>query len=235
MRSEQFAVATLYASTQRLYRTVGFEQAGSRIQYRVPLSGVPKASPVLEVHRITPHDFDRMRPLAEERARRSNGNLDRSDGLWQRLVAPYDATSVSYLIAVLDAPQGYVVVRRASRGPKLPQPLDVFDMVALTPAAARTIWAFLGGHSALHDVIRWFGAPADPLSALVDGAYLDVASHQLWMTRIVDLPTALLVARLSTRIAVVCRLRRAGRPARGESGPMATPRLRRCRNRHARR
>ena len=104
---------------------------------------------------------------------------------------PNDATSVSYLFGPRDAPEGYAILRNSGRAVTLPQPLEVLDMAALTPAAAKRLWAFLASHSALHDVVRWFGQPGEPLGALVDGSYLDVTLHQIWMTRVVDLPATL--------------------------------------------
>ena len=41
LRAEGIPLATLFASTQRLYRSVGFEQAGTRLQYRLPLRSIP--------------------------------------------------------------------------------------------------------------------------------------------------------------------------------------------------
>jgi predicted acetyltransferase len=64
-------------------------------------------------------------------------------------------------------------------------------MAALTPDAARRLWAFLAGHSALNDAVRWFGPPADLLATWVDGSWLEVTSHLSWLIRLIDLPAAL--------------------------------------------
>ncbi len=191
LRSEGIPVATLFASTQRLYRSVGFEQSGTRLQYQLPLRAIPTEVSTLDVHRYPVPELERLEGVASERARRGQGNLQRSHGLWQRLLEPFDASSITYLFGPSDRPEGYLILRRAGRAVTLPQPLDVIDMAASTPLAARAVWAFLAGHSSLNDVVRWFGSPAEPLAAHVDGAFLDVALHQVWMSRIVDLPAAL--------------------------------------------
>src|SRR5690606_27546009 len=86
-------IACLFPSTQRVYRSVGFEQAGSRCRYKLPLGSINLADRELPVTRIEPEAAARLfAPVAQERARRSNGNLERSSGLWDRLTHHPDKT-----------------------------------------------------------------------------------------------------------------------------------------------
>ncbi len=136
LRDEGMPLASLYASTQYLYRTVGFEQAGTQTQYSIPLHSLGCDDRSLRIHRFVSPPIDKLDLVADARAAATNGNLGRTEGLWQRLLNPYDGRgSITYLLGDLDAPQGFAIFRHGTRESGHPQPLISTDVAANTPCA----------------------------------------------------------------------------------------------------
>jgi predicted acetyltransferase len=183
-------IACLFPSTQRVYRSVGFEQAGSRCRYKLPLGSINLADRDLPVTRIEPEAAAGLfAPVARERARRSNGNLDRSGGLWDRLTHHPDKTQYSGLIGTPEEPQGYLLYRYESAAEDTV--LHVTDMAALTPAAVRRLWTFLADHRSIPSHVTWSGPPTDPLLMATQECKRTPVEVLRWMLRIVDVKGAL--------------------------------------------
>jgi predicted acetyltransferase len=183
-------LACLFPSTQRLYRSVGFEQAGSRCRYKLPLGSINLADRELPVTRIEPEAAAELfGPVAQERARRSNGNLARSGGLWDRLTHHPDKTQYSGLIGTPDDPQGFLCYRYEHAGEQTI--VHVTDMAALTPAAVGRLWTFLADHSSIPSHVTWSGPPTDPLLVATQECKHTPVELLRWMLRIVDVKGAL--------------------------------------------
>lgn len=190
LHADRTPLACLFPSTQRLYRSVGFEQAGSRCRYKLPLSSINLAERELPVTRIEPDAAAELfGPVAEKRARRSNGNLERSPGLWERLLHHPDKTQYSGLIGTADEPQGFLVYRYEHAGDDAI--IHVTDMAALTPAAVRRLWTFLADHRSLPTHVTWSGPPTDPLLMATQECKRTPVEVLRWMLRIVDVKGAL--------------------------------------------
>jgi predicted acetyltransferase len=170
-------LAALYASTQQVYRSVGFEQAGNRAVWCVPLDGVHAADRSLPVTRVEAPPRELYRP--------AHGNLDRSDAIWQRITVP--ATGARWTYRLGD--EGYVVL--AHEGDGLFFDLQVVDHAVHTPAAARRFWALLADHRSLAKQAKWFGPANEPLLALLPEMKATVAKLERWMLRVTDVPRAL--------------------------------------------
>jgi predicted acetyltransferase len=185
------ALSSLFASTQRLYRRVGYEQAGNRYYHELPLSaigGLDRSLPMVSV------GVDESRPfeaLARRRARITNGNLERSAGLWQRILSFPDQIVYGYLIGDVADPEGYLVYYQQSGQPGSYH-LCVRDMFALTGAAARSLWAFLRDHRSVAESVSWFGPASEPLLNLTEECRVQRSrpDHR-WLLRIVDVRRAL--------------------------------------------
>ncbi len=192
LHSEGVPIASLYASTQYLYRTVGFEQAGTQTNYSMPIGSIHCSDRSLPVHRFVSPPLEPLKSVAEARAAVSNGNLQRTDGLWQRLLEPYDCDgTISYIIGELDSPQGYAVFRPGSRDRGVPQSLISTDVAALTGAAARRLLTLVRDHRSMCDSFEWFGPPNDLLAFFAKEQFVKVKAIMRWLLRIVDLPCAL--------------------------------------------
>ncbi len=102
LHREGIPLAALYASTQQLYRSVGFEQSGHNLTYSLPMNSLRRMeykSQVL-VERCTMPEFRRLEVAAELRAKRSNGNLQRTEGLWERIFEPIGLTTSTYVALI---------------------------------------------------------------------------------------------------------------------------------------
>lgn len=178
LRDEGVPLAGLYASTQRLYRSVGFEQAGSRVGWRVPLRAVGIADRSVGVERV--EDADRVRPLY----RPVHGNLDRNDAIWDRILRGQGERILVYRVG----DEGYAVL--GTEGTGLHYDVLVRDWQAHTPAAARRLWTLLADHSSLGEHARWQGAAVDAMGAHLSEQAATVTGTMRWMIRVLDVPGA---------------------------------------------
>ncbi len=189
-------LSTLYPSTQRLYRKVGFEQAGNLYQHRLRLACIRlhnRPAPMRAVDASQPHAFQQ---LDEARARVSNGCLARSAGLWRRLLHADEEPVYAYLIGDENEETGYVIYTQTQLEPGRNR-LMVRDMVALSPAAAHSLWAFFHGHRTIFETVAWHGPAIDPLLMVPLELEPEVQRQYRWMTRIVDVRKALSMPRIS--------------------------------------
>ena len=198
--AEGVPVSSLYASTQRLYRQCGYAQAGFQTKYGVPLSRFSSADfpfdRELPLHRYASIDsappLTALRHADAVRAKQSNGQFRRTDGLWQRLLEPYDGQgSITYLFGDPTRPEGYVILRPGSRDLGVPQPLVANDVVANTPRALGRLAALLYDHRSMHDDFQFFGSPADPLILFSDRSIVHIKEQLRWLLRIIHLPAAM--------------------------------------------
>lgn len=181
-------LSTLYASTSALYRKVGYEQAGNYCRLTVPTETILLKDRTLPMQRVeaTHHEFHE---LYRQRAIASSGNLDRHQAIWQGIVESPEDVIYAYRIGFEDKPEGYVIFSQ-KRG-DTSYHLEVRDMVALTPAAARRLWTFFADHRSLADKVIWQGQAGDPLLSLLTEQTYKIAHLERWLVRVVDVPKAL--------------------------------------------
>ncbi len=187
-------LASLYASSQRVYRSVGFEQAGHRLLYEFELQHIGNSEKRLEMHPVSLDDSQPFESLYEWHCRQTTGLLERSWGLWNRILRyniDPEAPQYGYLIGDRDQPEGYVILRQESVENVIHK-LVVRDHVVQTPAAAETLWSFLAGHRSVVPSVVWSGPSNDSLLCLPDESrYIKVADWHRWMLRVVDVRKAL--------------------------------------------
>ncbi|MEM1449216.1 MAG: GNAT family N-acetyltransferase [Planctomycetota bacterium] len=193
---EGFALSTLYASTYRLYRSVGFERAGTAAVLQVTPERLQGIEPLEDaddtrVLELTPDDEADARALYESYAPRHDGYAVRSsEGLWWRATFPRRIRSEGALVLEGDRPTGYARWIR-TKGPGYRYELHVSDMAATTAAAARRIVSVLRDHGTIGETTHWGTGPGDPLAALLPGPRFDVVGRDDWMVRVVDVTAAL--------------------------------------------
>ncbi|MDP2307793.1 MAG: GNAT family N-acetyltransferase [Pseudomonadota bacterium] len=182
LRDDGVPLAGLYASTQRLYRSIGFEQAGNRVAWKVGLRAIDVLDRTLPVTRV--EGADALRPLYHP----THGNLDRSAAIWERITRPRGAESWCYRVG----DEGYAVLGTEPSGVSdFHFHVLVRDWQAHTPAAARRLWTLLADHSSLGTEARWFGAASDPRIAHLSEQAAEIIGLQRWMIRILDVAGAL--------------------------------------------
>ncbi len=181
-------LSTLYASTQRLYRKVGYEQAGNVCHFSIPTSSLIPSVQNLPMHSVDPVP-EIFQDIYSQRAKATNGNLHRNEAIWTRLLQPSEEVVYAYLIG--NKPEGYIVFSHQpdTRGYNL----KVKDLVVLTPAAARCIWNFFANHRSLANNIHWVGSAVEPLLTFIPEQTYRVMHLERWFLRIINVPKALML------------------------------------------
>lgn len=198
LRDEGMPLASLFASTQSLYRSVGFGQAGTRYQYSIPMASMPRPNRTLRIQRFESPPIELLEQVACQQAARMNGHLTRTDGLWRRLTHPYDGAKVrAYVVfddceadSVDGVPVGYVLLRQGTREGGFPQPLVATDICGLTGGAIRRLLTLVQDFRSSCDSFHWNGGPHDELLLYTSEQSVEVTSVMRWMARIIDLPAA---------------------------------------------
>lgn len=193
MLEEQHAmgvpIATLYPATTAFYRRAGFERAAARTIYEVPLAAMNLRDYTLEASPVEPSQHKMLKNLYQRKAKLSSSFIDRPELMWNRLLEPkdHDKPLYQFLVSRAGEPEGYVVFTHTSWG----EPLSVRDVVALTPQAARRILTLLADHRSMIDMVRFPGAPNDPLLFLMLEQKQKVFNQIDLMLRVLDVPAAL--------------------------------------------
>jgi predicted acetyltransferase len=191
LRDADVSISTLYPSTQRLYRRVGYEQAGHRCLIAVDADSVVLGERTVPMYPVDPEHHRVFHELYRERARRVSGNLDRNNEIWRRVVESESDTERAYasLVGPKERPEGYIVFTQPrQRGG---YDLSVQDLVALTPRAALRLLTFIGDHRSEAKEVIWAGPVKDPLLALLPEQAFRMKRVERWHLRILDVPIAL--------------------------------------------
>jgi predicted acetyltransferase len=191
-RRDGVPLSSLYPATFPVYRAAGYETAGNRFVYRLPLTSIGSGGREPEVREATPDDDATFRALYDARARTLSGAVERTRYFWARIFEPIGEEAHAYLVVGDSGPEGYVVVLyRHGAGPLAPNELPVRDVVARTPAAARRILRFLADHRSVARAATLAAGPGDPVLLQLREERLEMAEMQRWMLRIVDVRGAL--------------------------------------------
>jgi len=190
MRQDGLALSALYASTQPVYRRVGYEQAGVSVGYRLPLVSLPARDKSLTIRAAVPADEPTMHRLYTERARGGSGNLDRHPMMWEWLLR--ERPPVNAYIAERDGvAEGYVVYDQRTSPRDTGKIINTRDLVAVTPDAGRCLLSFLADHRRVAQHLAWNGPAADPLFLQIAEQDYAVPDFQQWLIRILNVPFAL--------------------------------------------
>jgi predicted acetyltransferase len=191
MRERGEVISSLFPATTRLYRSMGFELAGTYLWRGIApraLQGLARPAGVA-LRPGGPADLEALRPCYAEFARAQNGQLDRPEAWWRRQLALWDERSVYVADGPDGSPQGYVVYRQldgdwsALGGPFR---IAVFELVATTHAAALALWRLLGSWATQVTQILYRGPAEDPLLLLLPEQEQSVLAEIRWLTRVID-------------------------------------------------
>lgn len=187
LRETGLPLATLYASTQRLYRSVGFEQAGSNFLWETSLRELGRPDRHVPACPVGPED-PRVRVVQRAFAAGQPGALARSEALWKRIWERGDDVR-GYLLGPPDAPEGYVIFEQR-RGPGAFQ-LQVCDQAWLTARALARLWTLLSDHRSMVPTVTWMGPANEPMLAPLPEMRATLLKAERWMLRVVDVAAAL--------------------------------------------
>ena len=189
-------LACLFPATQPLYRSVGFEQAGTFTQYRVPIGSLPIGPHDLAVERLpadTAAVADQLGPIYGRWARRQTGFVDRTEWFWRRQVDPLGGEQrLTYAVRERGAISGYLTLRRRwQTGGHVYQDVLCRELCAETPAALRRLTTLLADERSLGQTLFINGPPA-PVDHMILTEQSAAVHFQIrWMLRILDVAAAL--------------------------------------------
>jgi predicted acetyltransferase len=194
LHTEGTPLAALYPATLPFYQRAGYERAGQRITYELPLDAIGVDEQGIELVPVPAGHYDEIYRAYEQRARRASGNLARPEWMWRNKLEPKDRKTFRYLVTRDGQTEGYVVFTQGGRT----DPLTVLDVCALTPAAGRRLLAFFAGYRSMVETLTWNGGPFDPFVYLLkeplvaaNRSRVKVVRSLDWMLRIVDVAGAL--------------------------------------------
>jgi predicted acetyltransferase len=190
--SEGVALSGLYPATQPLYRRVGYEQAGHRFEYRLPVRNIGGGERGMRVRPVEATDKGAIRECYTEFASRFDGPLDRGEYLWGRVERMRE--TVYYGFAAVDEAgeiEGYIYLAQTRKPERGRQDIAVSDIAFRTAAAGRRLLGFLADFSSMADDIVFFGGPLHPLCTLLAEQRYQLSIRDHWMIRITNLPEAI--------------------------------------------
>jgi predicted acetyltransferase len=135
--------SALYPFRTRFYARLGYGMAGEAVQYQFPPEALPDAAEraaVRLVDRAT--DLPALRRVYDTWAPRDNGQLERADHSWGRVLEG-DREAVLYQNARGDA-EGYLVFRYPTGESRAGRVLEVEEVVWTTAEARRGLYGWLG-------------------------------------------------------------------------------------------
>jgi predicted acetyltransferase len=195
LHKDGVALSALYPATVAFYRRVGYERAGQRLSYELPLHAIDTGSSEGQLERFEGTDQSLPRELYAAWARTQSSLLERPAWMWQRRLNPPDQPQVSrFLIRFDGALEGYVVYSQGTWS----EPLQIHDLCVASARAGRRLLGLLAGYRSIVAKVTWHGGPLDPLRYLLRENFSDqiyagatVARALDWMLRIVDVRAAL--------------------------------------------
>ncbi len=199
------ALSILYAAIQRLYRKVGYEQAGIFCRWEIAADSIQIIDRTLPIQPINPANHEVLPKLYQQNAQISNGHLERNQCLWQLLLEPpKDQETYAYLIGSEAQPEGYVIFFQHQEANQ--SKIIIRDWVVLTEAAGRRLWTFLADHRSQIDQIQWRSSIVDPLSLLLPEQTVNIVDSERWMLRVVDVVQALEKRGYPTQVEAILHL-----------------------------
>lgn len=184
------ALSTLFPATEQLYRSVGYEVAGSRHKLTARPADLAVDERALAARPVEAEDDRAIAALYREVAAASPGHLDRNPYMWARVRRGEPSPARGWVVEGDAGLEGYVYLaeRVIGRGR---YELEVTDVAARSVAGARRILALVRSHGTVAEGVEWHGGLGSPLLwPLAERRYRAELSD-LWMVRLLDLSRAL--------------------------------------------
>ncbi len=190
--ADGFALSALYASTQALYRQVGYEQGGVRCRITIQVRDIGVRAREPRVVPLTKDDQPAIAECYRRYASAHDGMLDRGDYVWKRVWSrredefhPFGVRGTGGEI------RGYLFLHQRRNKDTGRQDLILSDACANTHDASRRLLGFLGDFTTMGDSLTLFAGPLHPWLAIMPEQRFVVEHRELWMLRVVDAPKAL--------------------------------------------
>lgn len=204
VREQGYALSTLYASTQRLYRKAGYEAAGHCYRLSVPPSmwmaiAEAPSSEGVRLRAGGEEDWSGIRACYECVAPMRHGELARGEDIWRYVRARRGRMHECVAIECEDGGiEGYCLYHvepepegASPLSPHKEQIVVVHDATYSTARAAVRLVEFFAGFGTLCREVRFFGGPTMPiLQVLRDNNHRAMLLDH-WMVRVLDVKRAL--------------------------------------------
>jgi predicted acetyltransferase len=191
LRDRGVPISVLWPSTQKVYRRVGYEQAGSTVGFRIPAEAIGIVDRSLPAREVDLRDWAELVPIRRRFAENTHGCSERSELLWRERVEVRDPGPGAYAVVVgpESRPEGYAHLMRVRE--KDGNRLIVKEHVALTGAARRRIWTYVADCRSMIRSVDFGGSARGPDLLLFPEQAWAATQVMRWMMRIVDVPAAL--------------------------------------------
>jgi predicted acetyltransferase len=184
-------IASLYPATQPLYRRVGYEQAGSRFEVRMPLSRLEGGARDVDMRPATEADRPAVAGCYSEMARHWDGWLDRGPYVWDRVWSPRGQPALAWLAEGPCGVEGYVALQQTRpNSTHARHDLTLTDIGFRGPEGARRVLGFLAGFQSMGLDLVFFCGPTHPVLMLMTEQRWTMTLRDYWMLRVTDLPAA---------------------------------------------
>ena len=212
-------LSTLYMSTMAAYRPVGYELAGTRMSYQLPLEHLPRDQP-LAVEAWDDGDLAEVGDCYRRVSLQRDGMMERPEWWWEARVfgqVPADAFLYRFRVREEGRTTGYVVYTlKSDSRPDFPihwapEPesfaLVARELVWETPSAARSLLGFLAAQRTIGTDLYWNGPADDPLISFLPEHHPTLQGGYTWMMRLVHVAQALRLRGYPAELDAEIRLR----------------------------
>lgn len=192
---EGWPLAGLYASTHSLYRKVGYEHAGHRFMYTVPLVRIDveeQRDPGWSVTPIPDAGDPEVRACYTAFASHYDGPLDRGPYIWARVRKLREDTYQGF--GVRDAAgrlRGYIFLTQHRYNPMGRFSIALTDFAFTDAEAGRRLWCLLRDFAMMGEDLVFYGGPTHPALQLLRQQRHKVELKDDWLIRVVDVKRAL--------------------------------------------
>jgi predicted acetyltransferase len=190
--AEGVPLSGLYPATYPLYRRVGYEHAGHRFEYRLPVRGITGGDRSLAVRAVEEKDREPIRACYSAFASCFNGPLDRGDYIWSRVEKNRETVYYGF---VAESPErgieGYLYLSQTRKPERGRHDVAVSDLAFVSERAGRRLLAFFEDFSSMADEVVFYGGPLHPLCSLMAEQRYTLQLRDHWMIRIVDVAGAI--------------------------------------------
>ncbi|MBE1877710.1 enhanced intracellular survival protein Eis [Myceligenerans pegani] len=192
------AISTLFPSAPGIYRRLGYEVIGSFDDVDVPLDRVARTAAPSGVvtRRATTADVEAITAVHAAWAAGQNGPISRAEEPFWTSPEKYVEEYTGITLAVEDGTVvGFASWTRGSGDTPATTVMEVDDLIALTPDAARALWRTLGSFSTVVGTARvatsGSGAGIDPAWLVLPDLSLRRVVEHPYMLRVLDVERAL--------------------------------------------
>ncbi len=206
-------LSVLYASTQTLYRQVGFEQAGHRCRHEIEIARLGVRDRSMHVRALSEADEKGVRACFARFAAMNDGWLDRSETMWTRTRKLRDVVYTGWGVYADDSSgaglQGYVFLNQVRDPVTGRHDLSISDVAFTTARAGTRLLGFIADFSSMARTFEFFGGPMHPLLNLMPQQVFRSERKDYWMLRVIDAPAAVATRGFSRGVSasVTIRLR----------------------------